>query len=245
VGLVGNGDHGALGAADGTSSTLEVASVNSAVGVDGSSQSSVEAVCLNSEVSGTALDAVNQAEGNGVDDALDLAEDSGDGLTDDRHSVEQTGFADEDVEQNLVDTDELELGQYRGSLGKCGKMAYLAESVVDGISISLVGDWSITLHLRNGGSDSADDVGEPGDDLRERALTDNDERTVDDGDGLSWGLQRLRLLSHHLDVGDDLSRSERSKSRCGASSSCEDDVAERNHFDDEASENLKECLIGD
>ena len=42
-----------------------------------------------------------------VDNALDLAEDSGDRLADERNSLEETGLADEDVEQNLVDTDKL------------------------------------------------------------------------------------------------------------------------------------------
>jgi hypothetical protein len=66
VRLVGNSDHGTLSTADGASSTLEVASVNSAVGVDGSGQSHVEAGGLTLKVLGAALDVVNDRESDGL-----------------------------------------------------------------------------------------------------------------------------------------------------------------------------------
>jgi hypothetical protein len=42
-----------------------------------------------------------------VDNALDLAEHGSDGLTDEGNGGEQSGFADQDVEEGLVDTDKL------------------------------------------------------------------------------------------------------------------------------------------
>jgi hypothetical protein len=42
-----------------------------------------------------------------VNNILDLAEDSGDGCTDEGHSVEETGLSNEDVEKSLMHADEL------------------------------------------------------------------------------------------------------------------------------------------
>jgi hypothetical protein len=42
-----------------------------------------------------------------IDDILNLAEDNGNRLADDRNSVEETGLSDENVKENLVDADEL------------------------------------------------------------------------------------------------------------------------------------------
>jgi hypothetical protein len=42
-----------------------------------------------------------------IDDLLNLAEDSSNGLANDGNSLEQASLADEDVEKGLVDTNEL------------------------------------------------------------------------------------------------------------------------------------------
>jgi hypothetical protein len=87
------------------------------------------------------------------------------------------------------------------------------------------------LHLRDGSGCGADNVGESGDELGKWALADDDQRTINDGDALSWSLQSLRLLGEHLDVGDDLGWGERSECRRGGHGS-DENFAERNHFDD-------------
>ena len=49
-----------------------------------------------------------------------------------------------------------------------------------------------------------------GETYRKGSLSDNDQRTVDDGDGLSRALESLGLLSDQLNVGDHLRRGESS-----------------------------------
>lgn len=95
------------------------------------------------------------------------------------------------------------------------------------------------MHLGDSDGRRADDVGESSNDLRERTLTDNDQRAIDDRDGLGRCLQRLRFLSKRADVVDHLAGRECSKCTAGAGS-CEDDVAERNHSDSEGREDWLE-----
>jgi hypothetical protein len=88
------------------------------------------------------------------------------------------------------------------------------------------------LHLRDGSGHGANNVGETDNELGEWALADDDQRTINDSDALSWSLESLRLLGEHLDIGDDLSWRERSEGRHGGHGS-DENLAERNHFDDE------------
>lgn len=117
-----------------------------------------------------------------VDNALKLAKDSSHRLSNDGHGVEKASLADQDVEQGLVHADKL------------------AECIEDGIGIGAGGDGIGSLHLCNGGSGGGDDVGEASNDLRERTLADDDERPVEDGDGLGGSLDGLRLGGEHLNV---------------------------------------------
>jgi hypothetical protein len=74
--------------------------------------------------------AQREGEGRGktdVDDGLDLTEDSGDGLADEGDGVEEAGLADEDVEEDLVDTDELLRVQL---VNDCGILGLNAVSIL-------------------------------------------------------------------------------------------------------------------
>jgi hypothetical protein len=103
-----------------------------------------------------------------IDDVLDLAKDSGDGLADDGDGVEEASLADEDVEKGLVDADKLLRFQSvndRGILGRMRRVSYLAESIEDGVAVSASGDGGHVLHLGDGNCGRRDDVGESRDDL--------------------------------------------------------------------------------
>jgi hypothetical protein len=66
-----------------------------------------------------------EGEGRGrtdIDDFLDLAKDSGDGLADDGDGVEEASLADEDVEEGLVDADKLLRFRSVNDCGILGRM---------------------------------------------------------------------------------------------------------------------------
>lgn len=75
----------------------------------------------------------------------------------------------------------------------------------------------------------------------EGTLSDDDQRTVDDGDGLSRSLKGLRLLGDHLDIADHLRRREGSLNDLAAKGEDGNDSAEdgETHF-----EVLKEVGLG-
>jgi hypothetical protein len=62
-----------------------------------------------------------------IDDVLDLAKDSGDGLADDGDGVEEASLADEDVEEGLVNADKLLRFQ---SVNNCGILGENAVSIL-------------------------------------------------------------------------------------------------------------------
>lgn len=65
-----------------------------------------------------ALSASGDGAGNTyIDDVLNLAENSGNRLTDEGDSVEEAGLANEDVEESLVDADELLRFRLAGIVG--------------------------------------------------------------------------------------------------------------------------------
>jgi hypothetical protein len=109
-----------------------------------------------------------------IDDVLDLAKDSGNGLADDGDGVEEASLADEDVEEGLVGADELLQFQ---STNDCGiweliaGVSYLAESVEDGVAVSAGRDGVHVLHLGDGNCGRRDDVGESHDDLLQCAVS--------------------------------------------------------------------------
>jgi hypothetical protein len=76
---------------------------------------------------------------------------------------------------------------------------------------------------------------------RERALSNDDQWTIDEAEGLSRGLEGLALLGDHLDVGDNLSRCSlrHDGSSHGQSRKCE--VAERNHIREFGNWNEEVC----
>jgi hypothetical protein len=107
---------------------------------------------------------------------------------------------------------------------------YFTEGVEDSVSIGTSCDRSHTLHLRKSSAASRDDVRETRNDLWEGALANNDQRGVDEGDGLGWGLEVLALLGDHLNVGDDLGRSGLCHDGGGEGNSRSEEGAERDHF---------------
>lgn len=106
---------------------------------------------------------------------------------------------------------------------------HFAECVEDGVSVGTSLDRLSALHLRDGSSGSGDDVGETSDDLGEWSLANDDERSVDDGNGLSRSLESLALCSEHLDVIDNLGRSESCRDGSSESQSGSEDVADGDH----------------
>jgi hypothetical protein len=101
---------------------------------------------------------------------------------------------------------------------------YLAERIEDGVTLRSSRHWSHAVHLCNGGGSRAHNVREASDDLLiccqscqvegllkdatygKWALSNNDEGTIDDGDGLSRSLESLALIGDHLDVVNNLGR---------------------------------------
>ena len=82
------------------------------------------------------------------------------------------------------------------------------------------------MHLADSSGGCGHNVAKAGDDLRERSLTDDNQRTIDNSDALSWCLERLALRCQHLDVGDNLSRRKLSSDRDRESHSGSKEVAE-------------------
>lgn len=111
-----------------------------------------------------------------------------------------------------------------------GDCTHLTECVEDGVGIRASLDRLRAIHLSDGSSDSGDDVGKTSNDLGEWSLADNDERSVDDGDGLSRGLESLALGGEHLDVADGLGGSDSRRDGSSESQSGSEDVADGDHF---------------
>src|SRR5689334_6688804 len=68
-------------------------------------------------------------------------------------------------------------------------ISYLAECVKDLTAGLSCGNRLHALHLADSSNGRGHDVGETSDDLRERSLSDDDQRSVDNGDALSWSLE--------------------------------------------------------
>jgi hypothetical protein len=107
---------------------------------------------------------------------------------------------------------------------------YFTEGIEDSVSISASCDSGHTPHLSNSSGGSGDNVRETGNNLWEGALANNDQRGVEEGDGLGRGLEGLALLGDHLDVGDDLGGSGLCHDGCGEGNSRGEEGAERDHF---------------
>lgn len=139
--------------------------VETFVAADSDSDGTLEALGLALQVLGTALNSIDEHEGGSlccvsprrastmwgnttyVNNFLDGTQHSGNGLSNDGHGVEETSLADENVQENLVDPDEL------------------AEGVENGIRRGTGGDIGHALHLRNGDRGGAHNVGEPSDQI--------------------------------------------------------------------------------
>jgi len=182
------------------------------VRVDADIEGGAEAVGLPLEIGSTRLNKVDDAESDGVDDVLDLPEDSSNRLADDGDGGEEASLADEDVQESLVDADEF------------------AECIEDGVSLSTSLDGLRAVHLSDGNSDSGDDVGETSNDRGEGSLANDDERSVDNGDGLGRCLESLALGGDHLDVVDHLGRGKSRRDGSSESQSGSKDVADGDHF---------------
>lgn len=111
-------------------------------------------------------------------------------------------------------------------------LPHLAECIEDGVTFVSSWDRRHALHLRKGSSASSNNVGKSGDYLRKWALADDNERTVDDGDTLSWCLKSLALLGDHLEVGDDLLWSRLCNNGSDHGQRGEKDLVEGNHDDE-------------
>jgi hypothetical protein len=132
----------------------------SLVALDSNLDSAIKAVLGSDKVSSVGLDTINDTKGNGlqqlarfkegvsssevtyVNNALKRAENGSDRLSNEGNSREEASLANQDVEQDLVDTDKL------------------AEGVEDGVSTRPGGDGSHAPH-------GLDVIGDKGDDLRE------------------------------------------------------------------------------
>ena len=82
------------------------------------------------------------------------------------------------------------------------------------------------MHLADSSGGCGHNVGKARDDLGKRSLANDNQRTINDSDALSWCLERLALLCHHPDVGDNLSRRNLSGDRDRESHSGSKEVAE-------------------
>ena len=93
------------------------------------------------------LNNINEAKGDGIDDVLNLTEDSRNRSTDEGHGLEEPGLADQDVEEHLVHPN-------KG-----------AEGIGDGHGVGLSGQRvRVCLHGCDGRAGRGDDVGEAGND---------------------------------------------------------------------------------
>ena len=108
------------------------------------------------------------------------------------------------------------------------RVAYLAESVEDVVTVSTGCHVSHAVHLLDGSRGSGHDVDEASDDLGEWTLSDQNQWSIHEIDALCWGLKRLALLGKHLDVADDLGRRGLCDDR-SSESHRDEDVAERDH----------------
>jgi hypothetical protein len=82
-----------------------------------------------------------------VDNAFDLTENGGHRGACEGHLVDDAGFSDDYIQENLMHVDEF------------------AEGVEDGIAIGSAGDGRHALHSRDRLGSSCNDIGEPGDDF--------------------------------------------------------------------------------
>lgn len=102
-----------------------------------------------------------------IDDRLDLAEHGSNGLSDDRHGLEESSFADQDVEEGLVNANELNrvlISSVRVREEESGE-AYLTESVEDSVTLRPRWDGRHALHLSKGSRGCGYNVREASDDL--------------------------------------------------------------------------------
>jgi hypothetical protein len=83
------------------------------------------------------------------------------------------------------------------------------------------------------------------DDRGKRALSDDEQRPGYGGDFIGLWLQCCEFLSESLNAGDLLRWGEHSKCRDCASRSCDEDIAERHHFEDDKHERVFEGSIAD
>lgn len=108
-------------------------------------------------------------------------------------------------------------------------VSYLAERIEDIIARLSRRNRCHALHLGDSSSGRGHNVGEASDDLGEWSLSYDDQRSVDDGDALSWGLERLGLLGDHVDVADHLSWCELSDDWDSHSHGRGEDLSEGDH----------------
>lgn len=90
-------------------------------------------------------------------------------------------------------------------------------------------DWRGPSQLIDKHGCSAHNISEPSNDLRERALANNNQGSIENGDALSGCLEGLGLVGDRLDTVGDLLRSGNSHGRGGHGDSSEDLGEE--HFD--------------
>lgn len=165
-----------------------------------------------------------------VNNTLDLPENSSYWLSNERNGAEQTRFTNEDVQKCLVYADKLT--SFSISCGKQLHLTHLAECLKDGIALRSSRNTGHALHLGNSGGTSGHDVRKSGNDLGERALTDDDQRTIDDSDTLSWCLKSLALLGDQFQVGDNLLWCHLCNDGCNHGHRGEKDLVEGNHDDE-------------
>lgn len=108
---------------------------------------------------------------------------------------------------------------------------YLAKSLINHVRVGTSGNGGRFLHLGNGNGSSADDVGEASNDGGERSQAHNDERAVDDSNGLGRSLDSHALAGERLDVAGDLDSSKSRRDGRSKSQSGSEEIAERDHFD--------------
>ena len=160
-----------------------------------------------------------------INDLLDLPEYSRNGRTDERDSTEQTGLANEDVEQRLMNSDKLFL--VVSNMYICGTDGtHFAEGFEDGISRSACGLFGHALHLSDGGGGGSYNVCEAPNDLGEWSLTDEEQLSTDNGDAFGRRLKRHALRRNRFNVGDNLSRRDSSRDRHGEGQGGGEEVAE-------------------
>jgi len=101
-----------------------------------------------------------------INNGLDLAKHGSNGLSDERHGLEESSFANQDVEENLVNANELNrvlISSVRVREEGSGE-AYLAESVEDSVALRPGWDGRHALHLSEGSRDCGYNVREANDD---------------------------------------------------------------------------------